>query len=96
MKKGKSLRSSHLIITGRARSLISISCTTRVTTIVLIPKSLWIKRGRRNEATKVSLSFSNTTDVGVHLIHLSSECIKASIHALKLHHDCLEGHTTCS
>ena len=27
------------------------------------------------------------TDTGVHLIQLSSEFIKASIHALKLHHD---------
>ena len=36
----------------------------------------------------------NMTDTGVHLIHLSNECIKASIHALKLHHDHLEGHTT--
>ena len=42
----------------------------------------------------MSLSSSNTIDTGVHLIHLCSECIKVSIHALKLRYDHLEGHTT--
>ena len=32
--------------------------------------------------------------MGVHLIQLSSESVKASIHALKLRHDCLKSHTT--
>ena len=36
----------------------------------------------------------NTTDTSVHLTQLITESVKASIHALKLHHDHLEGHTT--
>ena len=96
MTKGKSLRSSQLIITGRASILISnsINITTKVTTIVLVLRCLGRRRRRLYEATKASLSSSNMTDMGVHLIQLSSECIKASIHALKLCHDRLEGHTT--
>ena len=42
----------------------------------------------------MSLSSCDTTNMSVHLIQLSSKCIKASIHALKLSHDCLEGHIT--
>ena len=95
MTNVKSLRSSHLIVSGRARSLILISITIRATIVVLILRSLERRRGRLDEATKASLSSSNTTDTSVHLIHLNSECIKASIHALKLCHDRLEGHTTC-
>jgi len=94
MTNGKSLRSSHLIIIGRARSLILISITIRATIVILILRSLERRRGRLDEATKASLSSSNTTNTGVHLIHLNSECIKTSIHALKLRHDRLEGHTT--
>jgi len=88
---GKSLRSSHLIVTGRASILISI----RVTIVVLILRSLWRRRRRVDEATKASLSSCNMTDMGVHLIHVGSEYIKVSIHVLKLHHDRLEGQTTC-
>ena len=44
--------------------------------------------------TKASLSSCYTTDMGVHLTQLISESVKASIHALKLHHDCLQGHIT--
>ena len=96
MTKGKSLRSSQLIITGRASILISnsINITTKVTTIVLVLRCLGRRRRRLYEATKASLSSSNMTDMGVHLIQLSSECIKASIHALKLRHDRIKSHTS--
>ena len=94
MTNGKSLRSSHLIIGGRAKILISIRSTNGITTIVLVLRSHWRMRGRLDEATKVSLLSCNMTNIGVHLIQLSSECIKASIHMLKLRHDYLEGHTT--
>ena len=36
----------------------------------------------------------NTTHTSGHLTHLISESIKASIHVLKLHHNCLERHST--
>ena len=82
--------SSHVIITGRVSILIIIE----VTIIVLVLWSLWRRNGRLYKATKVSLSSCNTIDTGVHLTQLITECVKASIHALKLRHDCLEGHTT--
>ena len=50
--------------------------------------------GRLYKATKASLPSSNTTDTGVHLTQLITECVKASIHALKLCQDDLKGHTT--
>ena len=90
MAIGKSLR-SHLIITRRTSILILIISTI---ISILIIKSLWRWRRRSNKATMASLSSCNTTDTTIHLIQLSSECIKVSIHALKLHHDCLESHNT--
>ena len=38
---------------------------------------------------------NNTTDTGVHLTCLIDERVKASIHALKLHYDGLQCHTSC-
>ena len=81
-----------LIITERADILILIIIIT--INSILIPRSLWRRRWRSNKATKVILSLCNTTNTGVHLIQLSSESIKVSIHALKLCHDCLKSHTT--
>ena len=85
-----------LIIPERADILILILILIIIITInsILIPRSLWRRRWRSNKATKVILSLCNTTNMGVHLIQLSSESIKVSIHALKLCHDCLKSHTT--
>ena len=57
-------------------------------------RTLCRRRGRLYEATKASLSSCNTTDTGGHLTQLITESVKASIHALKLHHNCLKSHTT--
>ena len=78
--------SRHLISAGRASISILI--------IIIILGCLGRRRGRLHKATKASLPSGNTTDMGVHLIHLSSECIKASIHALKLCHDHIKGYTS--
>ena len=47
--------------------------------------------GRRDEAIKARLSASDTTNLGVHLIHLNSKMVqmttKISTHELKLIHD---------
>ena len=83
--------SSHLVVTGRASILILI-IVVGVTIIVL--RCLWKRRGRCHEATKASLLSGNTADTGVHLTQLITECVKASIHALKLCQDDLKGHTT--
>ena len=64
------------------------------TIIVLVLRCLWRRRVRRHEATKMSLPSGNTANTGVHLTWLITKCVKASIHALQLHHDHLEGHTT--
>ena len=91
MTKGESLRGRHLIITGRA----SIRIITIITILaILIYQSLWKRRRRSAETTKASLSSCYTTDTGVHLTQLIRESVKASIHALKLCHDSLEGHIT--
>ena len=85
--------SSRHIITGRASILIFISIITiRVTMIILVLRCLGRRRRRLYEATKASLSSSNTTDTGVHLTQLITKCVKASIHAHKLCHDGLESH----
>ena len=97
MTKGKSLRNGYLLITGRASVLILILIIITKTIInIFALRSLWRRRGRwrRNKATHMRLSLCDTTNMGVHLIKLSSECIKASIHMLKLHHDSLKRHTT--
>ena len=81
--------SSHLVVTGRASILILI-----IIIIVIVLRCLWRRRGRLREATKASLSSCNTTNTGAHLTQPITECVKASIHALKLRHDRLEGYTT--
>ena len=93
MIKGKSLRGRQLISTGKASILILIIIVSTIIAI-LICRSLRRRRWRSGETTEASLSSCNTTDTGVHLIQLSSESIKGSIHALKLCHDGLESHTT--
>ena len=81
--------SNHLVVTGRASILI-----VGVTIINLVLRCHRRRRGRRDEATKASLPSCNMIDTGVHLTQLINECVKASIHALKLRHDHFEGHTT--
>ena len=79
--------SRHLVSTRRASISIFII-------IIIILGCLERRSGRLHKATKASLPFGNMADMGVHLIHLNSECIKASIHALKLRHDRIKGHTS--
>ena len=85
MTKGKSSKGRHLIITGKASILIIIT--------IIICQSLWRRKWRGNETTKASLSSCYTTDTSVHLTHLIGERVR--LHALKLHHDGLQGHTSC-
>ena len=92
--KEVSTSSRHLIITGRASTIVLITIIVRVTIVVLIIKNLCKKRGRLDEATKASLPSSNTADTGVHLTQLITESVKVSIHMLKLHHDRIKSHTT--
>ena len=73
---------------------VSISILISIIRVIIVLGCLGRRRGRLHKATKVSLPFSNTANMGVHLIHLSSECIKASIHALKLRHDRIKSHTS--
>ena len=91
MTMGKSSRGHHLIITRRASILILISIVITIIAI-LICRSLRRRRRKRGETTEASLSSCNTK--GVHLTQLITKSVKASIHALKLRHDGLEGHTT--
>ena len=84
--------SRHFISTGR--DSISILIIIIVVGVIIILGCLGRRGGRLYKATKVSLPSSNTTNMGVHLIHLSRECIKASIHALKLRHDRIKGHNS--
>ena len=88
MTKGESSRGRHLIITGRASILILIIIT------ILICRSLWTKRWRSGEASKMSLLSCYRNDTGVHLTQLIRQSVKVSIHTLKLRHDSLEGHIT--
>ena len=85
--------SIHLVVTERASIRIFMLIIIEVTIIILVLKCLWRRRGRCHKATKASLSSCNTTDISVHLTQLITKCVKASIHALKLHHDRLESHT---
>ena len=87
-----SVSSRHHVSVGRASVSILIIIIVLGTIIVL--GCLGTRRGRLYKATKASLPSSNIADTSVHLIHLSSECINASIHALKLHHDRIKGHTS--
>ena len=83
----------HLVSVGKASISILIIIVI-VVGVIIVLGCLGRRRGRLHKATKVSLPFSNTANMGVHLIHLSSECIKASIHALKLRHDRIKSHTS--
>ena len=94
MTKFKSLRSNHLLVTGRASTIILISIITTEAIITLILWSLWRWRGRSSETTHDSLSSCDTTITGVHLTQLITESVKASIHVHKLYHDGLESHST--
>ena len=93
MIKGKSLRSGHLLITGRT-SILTLIIIIETIISILVLKSLGRRRKRRYKATKVSLSSCDTTDTSVHLTQLIIESFKASIHALKLCYDRLKRHTT--
>ena len=82
--------SRHLVRVGRVSiSILTIIIVIEVVIVLRYLRSLKRRRGRLHKTTKASLLSSNTTDMGVHLIQLSRECIKASIHALKLCHDCI-------
>ena len=93
-KQRVSKSSSHHVVTGRASILILINIIVGVTIVVLVLRCLWRRRERLYEATKASLSSSNTADTGVHTTQLITECVKTSIHAQKLRHNRLESHTT--
>ena len=85
----------HRICTGRASiSIIIILGSSSSIIIIIILRSLWSRwrRSLRNEATHDRLPSCNTADINVHLIQLNRKCIKASIHALKLHHDVSKSH----
>ena len=85
------LLSKHLVSAGRASISILIII---VVGVIIVLKFLERRRGRLYKATKVSLLSSNMADTGVHLIHLNSECIKVSIHALKSRHDRIKSYTS--
>ena len=82
------MSSRHLISAGRASiSILIIIVVVGVVIVLECLRCLGRRKGRLYKATKVSLPSSNMADTGVHLIQLSKKCTKASIHALKLHHD---------
>ena len=89
-----STSSRHLIIIGRASTIILISIITVGAIITLILKSRWRWRRNNSETTHVGLSLCNTTNTGVHLTQLITKCVKVSIHAHKLCHDGLKSHST--
>ena len=79
--------SRHLVSVGRASiSILIIIVVVGVVIVLGCLRCLERRKGRLHKATKVSLPSSNTADKGVHLIQLSRECIKESIHVLKLRH----------
>ena len=87
MTKGKSLRGRHLVIIGRASSLMLMITSI----VILISWNLRRRRWKGSEITKASLSMSDMTDLGVYLTHLIGEIVKmttkVSLHLLKLRHD---------
>ena len=89
-----STSSRHLIITGQASTIILIHIITARAIVTLILRSQWRWRRSNSETTHGSLSSCNTTNTGVHLTQLITECVKASIHAHKLCHDGLKCHST--
>ena len=83
----------HLIITGRASTIVLISTIIARAIITLILGSRW--RWRSNsETTHNSLSSCDTTNMGVYLTQLIIKSVKASIHAHKLCHNGLKCHST--
>ena len=90
------MSSRHLVSARRASISILIIIIIVIGVIIILGCLGCIKRsrGRLRKATKASLPSSNTADIGVHLIHLSSECIKASIHTLKLYYDRIQSHNS--
>ena len=88
--------SIHLVTAGRASISIIIIIIIVVGVIIVLGclRCISRRKGRLHKATKASLPSSNTIDTRVHLIHLRSECIKASIHTLKLCHDHIQSHTS--
>jgi len=87
--------SRYLVSAGRASIYILIIIIVVRTIIVLeCRRCLRRRKGRLYKATKANLLSSNTADTGVHLIQLNRECIKASIHVLKLCHDRIQSHTS--
>ena len=83
----------HLIITGRASTIVLISTIIARAIITLILGSRW--RWRSNsETTHSSLSSCDTTNMGVYLTQLIIKSVKASIHAHKLCHNGLKCHST--
>ena len=83
----KRIKVSSRNLIGRASISIIIIFSLRI-------RSHWRRwrKSLRSEATYDRLPPCNTTDTNVHLIQLCRECIKASIHTLKLHHDVSKGH----
>ena len=85
-----SISSRHLVITGCA----SIPILIIIIVIGVVLGCLERRRGKLHETTKASLPFGNIADTSIHLTQLITESVKASIHALKLHHNRIKSHTT--
>ena len=86
------MSSRHLVSAERAS--ISILIIIIVVGAIIVLGCLERRRERLYKATKASLPSSNTADTGVHLIQLSRECIKMSIHALKWRHNRVQSYTS--
>ena len=89
-----SISSRHLIITGRASTIVLINIITSGAIATLILKSWWRWRRSNNKTTHDSLLSCDTTNTGVQLTQLITESVKSSIHAHKLCHDGLKCHST--
>ena len=89
-----SISSRHLIITGRASTIILISILMAGAIITLILRGWWRWRGSNGETTHDSLLSCDTTNMGVHLTQLIIESVNARNHAHKLCHGCLKCHST--
>ena len=84
------LRVSHweVVISSSLEELATSS------TIILISRGFWRRRGRGSKASHVSLFAGNATNSCVHLTHLICEKFVTSIHPLKLCHDSIKSHTS--
>ena len=83
----------HLISAGRASiSILTIIIVVRAIVVLGCLKCLKRRKGRLHKVTKASLPSGNTVDTGVHLIQLSRECIKTSIHTEAAPWSHLESH----